>query len=69
MALTMGTNGPLRLSEICPALVTLLAGPAAAASSEIVSERAAPFGGTHTATRVAHPFTPIPNRPSKPPVR
>ena len=37
MALTMGTGGPLRLGEICPALVARLGGPAAAASSEIVS--------------------------------
>lgn len=37
MALTLGSNGPWRLSEVCPGLVTLLGGPAAALSSEIVS--------------------------------
>lgn len=36
MHLTMGTGGPMRLGEICSALVTLLGGQKAAVSSEIV---------------------------------
>ncbi len=39
MHLTMGTGGNIRLGEVCPALVALLGGPAAAASAEIVRER------------------------------